>query len=81
MYKTTVTIDGMACRMCEAHVNEAIRKSFNVKKVTSSFKKGTAEIISNRPLSADKLRELLDPTGYMVTDVKSEEYVKRGLFG
>ena len=26
MVKTTLTIDGMACSMCEAHVCEAVRK-------------------------------------------------------
>ena len=33
MIKTTVKIDGMACSMCEAHINDAIRKAFPVKKV------------------------------------------------
>ena len=46
MYKTTIKIDGMACSMCEAHVNEAIRKSCTVKKVTSSHKKGQSEVLS-----------------------------------
>lgn len=35
MYKTTAKIDGMACSMCEAHVNETVRRAFPVKKVTS----------------------------------------------
>ena len=35
MYKTTAKIDGMACGMCEAHVNETVRKAFAVEKVTS----------------------------------------------
>ena len=34
MIKTTVGIDGMMCGMCESHVNDAIRKSFDVKKVS-----------------------------------------------
>lgn len=36
MIKTTVGIDGMMCGMCEDHVNDAIRKSFDIKKVSSS---------------------------------------------
>lgn len=36
MYQTTVGVDGMMCGMCEAHVNDAVRKAFPVKKVTSS---------------------------------------------
>lgn len=32
MIKYTVRIDGMQCGMCEAHVNDAVRKAFPVKK-------------------------------------------------
>ncbi len=35
MVKITLEVEGMACGMCEAHVNDAIRKAFPVKKVTS----------------------------------------------
>ena len=31
MQKITVKIDGMICGMCEAHVNDAVRKAFPVK--------------------------------------------------
>ena len=40
MVKITLEVEGMACGMCEAHVNDAIRKAFPVKKVTSSHTKG-----------------------------------------
>ena len=36
MIKTTVKVDGMMCGMCESHVNDAVRKAFQVDKVTSS---------------------------------------------
>ena len=50
MYKTTLKINGMMCPMCEAHVNEAVRKTFpGIKKVTSSHAKGTTEILSDEP--------------------------------
>lgn len=48
MVKTVLKIDGMACRMCEAHVNDAVRKAFAVKKVTSSHTKGRTEILSDK---------------------------------
>lgn len=32
MTETRVKIDGMACGMCESHVNEAIRSGCRVKK-------------------------------------------------
>ena len=42
MLQITVGVDGMACSMCEAHVSDAIRKAFPVKKVTASHTKGQA---------------------------------------
>ncbi len=80
MIKTTLKIDGMMCGMCEAHVNDAIRGAFDVKKVTSSHKKGETEIISESELSEDKLAEIVGKTGYKVTSCTSEPYVKKGLF-
>ena len=81
MIKTTLTIDGMACTMCEAHVNDAVRAAFPVKKVTSSFKKGQTEILSEEEISEAELRKALDPTGYKLLSVSSEPYKKKGLFG
>ena len=80
MFKTTLDIEGMACQMCEAHVNEAIRKAFTVKKVTSSFKKKQTEVISEHLLSEEKLHEALDPTGYRLLGVHAQPYEKKGLF-
>lgn len=39
MIKTTVKVDGMMCGMCESHVNDAVRKAFQVDKITSSTAK------------------------------------------
>lgn len=32
MIKTTLKIDGMMCGMCESHMNDLIRKNFQVKR-------------------------------------------------
>ena len=78
MTKTTVRVDGMSCNMCESHVNEAVRKAFPVKKVTSSRKKGVTEIVSDAPLDADALRAAIAATGYAVGDIASKPYEKKG---
>ena len=46
MVKITVGIEGMACGMCETHINEAVRKAFQVKKVTSSHTKKQTVILA-----------------------------------
>ena len=35
MIQTTVEVGGMACSMCEAHINDAVRNAFPVDKVSS----------------------------------------------
>ncbi len=81
MIKTTLTIDGMMCGMCEAHVNETIRRAFDVKKVKSSHKKGLTEVVSEAALDEEKLLTSIKETGYEVKDIKTEEYKKKGIFG
>lgn len=46
MVKTVLKIEGMICGMCEAHINDMIRRNFDIKKVTSSHKKNLTVIIS-----------------------------------
>ena len=36
MWKYTVEVNGIMCGMCEAHINDAVRKACPVKKVHSS---------------------------------------------
>ena len=45
MLKYTLQVEGMQCGMCEAHVNDTVRKAFPVKKVTSSHGKGQTVIL------------------------------------
>ena len=78
MVKTTAFIEGMSCSMCETHINEAIRRAFPVKKVTSSHRKGVTEILSDAPLDGEVLRDAVGRTGYTLRDVKSEPYEKKG---
>ena len=80
MIKTTLTIDGMACGMCESHINDVVRRTCDVKKVTSSYKKGTTEILSEAPLPLDPLKEAIAATGYKVLSSYAEPYEKKHLF-
>ena len=81
MIETTVEIKGMMCGMCESHVNDAIRKKFDVKKVTSSHSKGRAVILSEQALDESALRAAIDETGYEAGAVSSHPQEKKGLFG
>lgn len=79
MLQITVQIDGMMCGMCEAHVNDAIRRHFNVKKVQSSHKKGRTVILTENGIPSGRISEVISETGYKVLSVDEKEYVKKGL--
>ena len=72
MVKIIANIDGMACSMCEAHVNDAIRKNPKVKKVKSSHRKGQTIIISQEDISQEDIKKALEGTGYEVKDIVAE---------
>ena len=80
MVQITLKIDGMMCGMCESHVNDALRRAFPVKKVSSSHTKGETVILSETELPEDKLRAAVGETGYQVLSVRSQPYEKMGFF-
>ena len=59
MLKITLQVDGMMCGMCEAHVNDAVRKAFPVKKVTSSHSKGQTVILTEQDIEGTALRAVI----------------------
>ncbi len=83
MFRTVLKIDGMMCGMCESHINDAVRRRFDVSRVSSSHTRGETIIISNDRLDEAQLRETIGETGYELKDVTVEPYEKHsnGLFG
>ena len=73
MVKTTVGVDGMMCGMCESHVNDAVRNAIEVKKVSSSHKKGTTEILTEQPVDEEKVKAAIEATGYKVLGITTGE--------
>ena len=80
MVKTVVKIDGMACGMCESHMNDTFRNKFQVKKVSSSFKNKESVIISGEELDEEAVRKAVEDTGYTFVSMSSEPYEKKGFF-
>lgn len=67
--------------MCEAHINDAVRKAFPVKKVTSSRSKKETTVLTETELDEDALRTAISATGYEVGEIRKEPWAKKGLFG
>ena len=77
MFRTVVKIDGM----CEAHINDAIRRNFNVKKVKSSHSKGETVIESETEPDAAALKRAIEETGYEFISASTKIIEgRRGLF-
>ena len=83
MKKYILSVNGMRCGMCEAHVNDCVRKNANVKlkKVESSHSKNETIIIADEGLDINLIEKSIKEMGYEVTNTREEEYVKKGLFG
>ncbi len=78
MIKTVAKVSGMACSMCEAHINEAVRAALPVDKVTSSHSHGETVILSKELLNDEIFRETIPKTGYTVGEISSQPYEKNG---
>ena len=81
MWKYTIEVTGMVCGMCESHVNDAVRRAFSVKKVTSSRSKSETTVITESELDEGVLRAAISATGYDVGEIRKEPWEKKGLFG
>ena len=82
MVKTTLKIDGRMCSMCEAHIQDVIRRAVpGAKKVTASHTRGEASFVSEESVDETKLREAVAATGYTCLTVTEEPWEKKGWFG
>ena len=67
----------MRCGECEAHVSNAIRNNFSVKKVKANRHKKVVEIYATNELDEDKLKEVINQTGYYYLGIINKEAVKK----
>ena len=74
MLKTTIRIDGMACGMCEAHINDVIRRIVpKVKKLKTSRKKGESTFLTEEAVDMVALKKAIQETGYTFVSAESAE--------
>ena len=77
MNKFILGIDGMMCSMCEAHLQDAIRKSIKAESIKASHIKNNLVVITSQELSEDDFHKILDSTGYRITAFKKDVAVKK----
>ena len=74
LIKYRLEIHGMKCGMCESHINDVIRKNFDVKKVKSNRFKNQTIILSKFALDEEKIKSVIAETGYELKEIRKEEY-------
>ena len=77
MNKYILGIDGMACGMCEMHVEDKLRKAIKLKKVNASHIKNNVIVITELELNEEDFKKILDPTGYRITSYEKSVAVKK----
>ena len=77
LVQTRVEVEGMMCGMCEAHVNDAVRKAIPVKKVSSSHTKGETLILTEGAPDTELIRKAIDATGYTAGKIESLPYYEK----
>ena len=80
MIKITLSVEGMMCKMCEAHVNDAINKTFSDVKVSSSHQNNQTVVLTKNNIDIDALKQVIVSEGYKVGEIVVEEQKKKGLF-
>ena len=77
-----ITVEGMMCGHCEAHVAEALRKVPGVEDAKADRNKKEARVECGADVADEVLLKAIADTGYDASNVREEaEPEKKGLFG
>ncbi len=80
MYDFKLKVEGMHCGMCEAHVNDAVRKAApDAKKVTSSASKGETTFSAEEDC-LEAVKAAIEEMGYRVLSAETLPHEKKGFF-
>ena len=79
MIRITVKVDGMMCGMCEAHINDAVRRALPVKQVASHRKRKETVILTEQDIPDGRLESVITESGYTFLGATREEDRPRGL--
>ena len=66
----TMKIKGMMCPHCEARVKKVLEELSEVAEAKVSYKKDTAQLKLNAPVSDEVLTKVITDNGYTVVSIK-----------
>ena len=76
-----LSVRGMRCGMCESHIQDIIRKNFDIVKVKANRHKKEVLILAKIPFDESRLAEVMNSTGYPYLGIIDKNIIeKRCLF-
>lgn len=80
MFQIKLSINGMRCGQCEAHVKRQLETIDGASLVKASHIKNEAIILSPRSIGREEFEQALASSGYRVEGYQAEEKPSRGFF-
>ncbi len=68
--KKVIYIDGMSCSHCQKKVEETLKKQREVKDAKVDLREKKAEVLFNRDMRDDDLKEIIEDLGYKVRKIE-----------
>ncbi|WP_300356974.1 heavy metal-associated domain-containing protein [Fusobacterium sp.] len=68
--KKVLTIEGMMCGHCTAHVEKALKEIDGVSEVVVSLENKSAEVTLSKDISDEVFKNIISEEGYEVTSIK-----------
>lgn len=68
--KKVLTIEGMMCGHCTAHVEKALKEIDGVSEVVVSLENKSAEVTLSKDISDEIFKNIISEEGYEVTSIK-----------
>lgn len=68
--KKVLTIEGMMCGHCTAHVEKALKEIDGVSDVVVSLENKSAEVTLSKDISDEVFKNIISEEGYEVTSIK-----------
>lgn len=69
--KKAITVEGMSCAHCQAHVKKALEEIEGVELADVNLETKTATVALSKDVADDVLKDAVDKAGYSATNVET----------
>ena len=80
MFQIKLSIDGMRCGQCEAHVKRQLETIDGALSIKASHVKNEVTILSPRSINREEFEQALASSGYRIEGYQAEEKISHGFF-